>query len=85
MFTDAIRDLVVARATHHEIKAKAVEEGMRTMQREAFDLVAKGITTVDDVVRSVYASGMDTEITPIGELLPVKLELPEGANGEGSP
>ena len=85
VFTDAIRDLVVARATHHEIKAKAVEEGMRTMQREAFDLVAKGITTVDDVVRSVYASGMDTEITPIGELLPVKLELPEGANGEGSP
>jgi len=85
VFTDAIRDLVVARATHHEIKATAVKEGMRTMQEEAFDLVAKGITTVEDVVRSVYASGMDTQLVPIGELLPLKLEIEEGANGQASP
>lgn len=78
VFTDAIRDLVVARASHHEIKALAVEEGMRTMQQEAFDMVAKGLTTVDDVLRSVYASGMDAEDAPIGELEPGKSELPAG-------
>lgn len=78
VLTDTIRDLVVAKASHHEIKAVAVEEGMRTMQQEAFDLVAKGLTTVDDVLRSVYASGMDTENAPIGELEAGKSELPAG-------
>ncbi len=78
VFTDAIRDLVVARATHHEIKALAFEEGMRTMQQEAFDMVAKGLTTVEDVLRSVYASGMESETVAIGELEPGKSELPAG-------
>ncbi len=78
VFTDTIRDLVVARASHHEIKAVAMEEGMRTMQQEAFDLVAKGMTTVEDVLRSVYASGMDSEAAPIGELAAGKSELPKG-------
>lgn len=78
VFNDTIRDLVVARATHHEIKAVAMEEGMRTVQQEAFDLVAKGLTTVDDVLRNVYASGMDSEDAPIGELESGKSELPAG-------
>jgi type IV pilus assembly protein PilB len=78
VFTDTIRDLVVAHASHHEIKAVAMEEGMRTMQQEAFDLVAKGLTTVEDVLRSVYASGMDSESAPIGELESGKSELPAG-------
>ena len=29
------------------------------MQMEAFRLVLEGVTTVDDVLRSVYAPGMD--------------------------
>ncbi|MCO5322453.1 MAG: Flp pilus assembly complex ATPase component TadA [Microthrixaceae bacterium] len=78
VFTDTIRDLVVAKATHHEIKAVAIEEGMRTMQQEAFDLVAKGLTTVDDVLRSVYAAGMDSDAAPVGELEQGKSELPVG-------
>ena len=86
VLTDSIRDLIVARATHHEIKAVAIEEGMRTMQQEAFDLVAKGLTTVEDVLRSVYAPGMDGESAPVGELEAGKLELDEGRSGlpEGS-
>jgi hypothetical protein len=28
---------------------------------------------------------MDTQLVPIGELLPVKLEIEEGANGQASP
>ena len=82
VLSDEIRDLIVARATHHEIKERAMVEGMRTMQQEAFELVAKGVTTVEDVLRSVYASGMDSDDRPIGELLPVKLELEQGTNGD---
>ncbi|MCP4434468.1 MAG: type II/IV secretion system protein [Actinomycetia bacterium] len=59
---DSIRDLIVARATHHEIRAAAIAAGMRTMQSQAFALVAAGYTTVDDVVRNVYAPGMEMEV-----------------------
>ncbi len=64
---DVIRDLIVARATHHEIRAAAVAAGMRSMQQQAFELVAAGLTTVEDVVRSVYAPGMEMEANPSGE------------------
>ena len=63
---DSIRDLIVAKATHHEIRAAAMAAGMRSMQQQAFDLVAAGLTTVEDVVRSVYAPGMEMEAGPEG-------------------
>ena len=84
VLTDSIRDLIVARATHHEIKALAMAEGMRTMQQEAFDLVAKGLTTVEDVLRSVYASGMDYETAQPGER-PATLDLEPSSNGSSGP
>jgi type IV pilus assembly protein PilB len=54
-FTDEIRNLIVERATHSAIRAVALRNGMRTMQAEAFRLVVEGTTTVDEVLRSVYA------------------------------
>ena len=53
--SDAIRALVVEKATHSQIRRQAVAEGMSTMQREALGLVAEGITTVEEVLRSVHA------------------------------
>ncbi|MEI2686597.1 MAG: hypothetical protein V9G14_10360 [Cypionkella sp.] len=53
--TDEIRNLIVERATHSAIRTVALRNGMRTMQAEAFGLVAEGVTTVDEVLRSVYA------------------------------
>lgn len=53
--SDAIRALVVEKATHSQIRRQAVAEGMSTMQREALGLVADGITTVEEVLRSVHA------------------------------
>jgi type IV pilus assembly protein PilB len=57
--TDRIRDLIVTKATAREIREVAIEEGMRTMLAQACELVADGVTTVDDVMRNVYAPGMD--------------------------
>jgi type IV pilus assembly protein PilB len=57
--SDAIRDHIVNRATAREIRDTAVAEGMRTMLHEACGLVADGITTVEDVLRNVYAPGME--------------------------
>ena len=57
--TDEIRDEIVNKASARELRATAIAQGMRTMQQEAFRLVTEGITTVEDVLRSVYAPGMD--------------------------
>lgn len=58
--SDTIREMIVDRASHHEMRAVAVEEGMRTMQEQAFEMVVDGITTIEDVIRSVYAPGIET-------------------------
>jgi type IV pilus assembly protein PilB len=77
--SDKIRELIVDKATHSTIRKVAVQEGMRTMQYEAFQLVANGVTTVEEVIRSVYAPGVDLDVDPLGELMPGKRELPAGA------
>lgn len=58
--SDSIREMIVDRASHHEMRAVAIEEGMRTMQEQAFGMVVDGITTIEDVIRSVYAPGVET-------------------------
>jgi type IV pilus assembly protein PilB len=55
--TDAIRDLVVDRAPHEQVRKVARSEGMRTLQEEAGRLVEAGVTTLDEVLRSIYVIG----------------------------
>jgi type IV pilus assembly protein PilB len=55
--TDAIRDLVVERATHEEMRKVARAEGMRTLGEEAARLVESGMTTAAEVIRSIYVGG----------------------------
>ena len=54
--TDEIRQLIVTGATPQEIRALAVEQGMRTMSHEAMALVATDITTIDEVMHNVYVN-----------------------------
>ena len=76
-FSDAIREAVVNRASHAEVRDLAISEGMKTMQHQAFHLVTDGITTVDEVLRSVYAPGVEEKDT-VKELGPGKRMLPRG-------
>jgi type IV pilus assembly protein PilB len=57
IISDRIRELVVERASHEEIRKTARAEGMRTMQEEAARLVAAGVTTAAEVLRSIYVVG----------------------------
>lgn len=82
--SDSIRELIVGRATHHELRAAAIAEGMRTMQEQAFELVVDGVTTVEDVLRSVYAPGVDADEQQ-KELPPGKRELVKGPGELGAP
>jgi len=67
VMTERMRELVVTRATHAEVSSTAADEGMRTMASQAFELVVNGITTVDEVYRTVYApGGADDEPLALG-------------------
>jgi type IV pilus assembly protein PilB len=55
--TDAIRDRILERASHDDIRKVAQAEGMRTLQEEAARLVDAGITTLNEVMRSIYIVG----------------------------
>jgi type IV pilus assembly protein PilB len=55
--TERIRDLIVERGAHDEIRKVARAEGMRTLQEEAGRLVETGVTTLSEVMRSIYVIG----------------------------
>lgn len=48
---DAIRELIMIRATVRDIKDKAVSLGMRTLREDGIEKVKRGVTTFDEVLR----------------------------------
>ena len=54
VMTPEIRRLVVGWATQEELRALAVKQGMRTLRQEAINLVNEDVTTIAEVIRSVY-------------------------------
>jgi type IV pilus assembly protein PilB len=55
--TDAVRELILDRASHDELRKLARAEGMRTLQEEAVRLVENGVTNLAEVLRSIYVVG----------------------------
>jgi type IV pilus assembly protein PilB len=51
---DAIRELVLKRASAGEIKKLAISQGMRTLRKSAILKCKQGITTVEEVVRVTF-------------------------------
>ena len=54
VMTPEIRRLVVGWATQEELRNMAVKQGMRTLRQEAINLVNQDITSISEVIRSVY-------------------------------
>jgi type IV pilus assembly protein PilB len=52
--TDELKRLVIARAGHREIMDAAVESGVVPLRLDAWEKAAAGVTTVSEVLRSVY-------------------------------
>jgi type IV pilus assembly protein PilB len=57
LITDVVRDLILRRAAHDEIRKAARREGMRTLQEESARLVEAGVTTLAEVLRTIYVVG----------------------------
>jgi len=53
--TPELRRLIVGWATQEELRRLAVSQGMRTLVEEALMLVESDVTTIDEVIRSLYA------------------------------
>ncbi|MEY2420215.1 MAG: type pilus assembly protein PilB [Acidimicrobiaceae bacterium] len=53
--TPEIKRLVVGWATQEELRRLAVSQGMRTLQQEAVALVDRDVTTLAEVIRTIYA------------------------------
>jgi type IV pilus assembly protein PilB len=49
-----MKALTAGRPSHDSVRALAVDQGMRTLRQEAVRLVAEGVTTIAEVIRSIY-------------------------------
>jgi type II secretory ATPase GspE/PulE/Tfp pilus assembly ATPase PilB-like protein len=53
VMSDEVRRLTARDATSHEIEVAAAEEGMRTLWADGIDKVVAGLTTVDELRRTL--------------------------------
>lgn len=55
VMTDDIRDRILEKSPSHILRNLAVEHGMKTLQVDAVSKILLGITSVDEVLRVIYA------------------------------
>ena len=53
--TDDVRDKVLEKCPSHVLRALGVQNGMKTLQNDAVQKILMGITSVDEVLRVIYA------------------------------
>jgi type IV pilus assembly protein PilB len=53
--TDVIRDKILEKCPSHILRNLAVSSGMQTLQQDAVAKVLAGTTSVDEVLRVIYA------------------------------
>jgi type IV pilus assembly protein PilB len=52
--TAEMKHLIVERASEDQLRTLAKKQGMRTMREQAIQLVSEDVTTVSEVIRSIY-------------------------------
>jgi type IV pilus assembly protein PilB len=52
--TDEMKSLIVANGTHDQLKEMAKEQGMVTLQDQALKLVERDVSTVAEIMRTIY-------------------------------
>jgi type IV pilus assembly protein PilB len=52
--TPEVKQLIIKNASHDELWELAVEQGMRTLRDEALRVIGEDVTTIGEVLRSVY-------------------------------
>jgi type IV pilus assembly protein PilB len=52
--TDDMKALIVSNASHDQLLDLAIEQGMVTLQQQALNLVADDVTTITEILRTIY-------------------------------
>jgi len=55
VMSDAIRDEILKKGPSHIIRNLAIQGGMRSLQMDAVQKILMGVTSVDEVLRVIYA------------------------------
>jgi type IV pilus assembly protein PilB len=55
MVNDELRDMILKEAPAHQLRHEAEKFGMATLQMDALEKVIQGVTTLEEVVRVIYA------------------------------
>jgi type IV pilus assembly protein PilB len=55
--TDELRELILDRGSHEELRKLGRSQGMTTLHEESMKLVGSGVTTISEVMRSIYITG----------------------------
>jgi type IV pilus assembly protein PilB len=55
--TDPLRRLILAGASHDDIRAEARAQGMRTLREDGYEKIREGVTSVAEVLRVLGAGG----------------------------
>jgi type IV pilus assembly protein PilB len=56
--SDEVRELILDRGSHDELRKLCRAQGMRSLQEEAIGLVEAGVTTLAEVMRTIYVAGV---------------------------
>jgi type IV pilus assembly protein PilB len=56
--TDEIREMIIDRRSHEDLRKLSQAQGMRTLQEESLRLVQDGITSLGEVIRTIYVGGI---------------------------
>lgn len=59
---EAIRQMIIARASSQEIKRKAIQQGMKTLLDDGWQKALKGLTTLSEVVRVTQKEALSEDI-----------------------
>ena len=51
VMTEALRPMIIERASANDVRAKAHEEGMRSLREDGIAKVLAGVTTVEEMIR----------------------------------
>ncbi|MCC6443049.1 MAG: type II/IV secretion system protein [Armatimonadetes bacterium] len=55
MMDDQVRDLILKKSSSYEIRAAAVESGMKSLKEDAMEKILLGMTTLEEALRVIYA------------------------------
>ena len=58
LMNNALREMVIQKASSQQIKRKAIELGMRTLRDDGWQKVLKGLTTIEEVMRVTHEEEM---------------------------